>query len=222
MRDVALLLRAVAWPVVALIVLYLFHRELRSVIGEFSEKIRRASRLKLTLSGLELAEEVARGAIKAYTAAEEPEREFERLAVEYDKLNIADASKRVEARFRLADQLGQLALILRLPRPALSQSLSEGKLVALATAAALEPMANDLAALERAANTANFMFTRYRIVLALIPVLTRPAIGRETLGRVEVILTAVEARPNATTNDSLQRLIDRTRTTVAELRSLLT
>ena len=153
--------------------------------------------------------------------AEEPERLFERLAHEYDKLEITDPSKRAEARSRLADRLGQLTLKLRLPRPALSQSLSEGKLVALATAVALRPMASDLAALERAANTANFNFTRYRIVLALIPVLTRPAVGSETLDRVEGVLTAVADRPNATTDESLWRLINRTGATVAELSSLL-
>lgn len=224
MRDLALLLRAIAWPTIALLVLLLFRRELRSVIVEFSEKLKRSSRLKLKMLGLELAEEVARGTVKGQIsneAVKEPEKEFERLAVEYDKLDIADRVERAEARFKLADQLGQLALKLRLPRAAMAQSISEGKLVALATAAALRPMASDLAALETAAQAANFNFTRYRIALALIPILARPVVGRETLTRVESILTNVEDRPNATTDEALQRLIDRTRATVAELDSLL-
>jgi hypothetical protein len=167
---------------------------------------------------------VARGTIKGQETnetTEEPEKEFDRLAVEYDNLNLADRAKHVEARFKLADRLGQLALKLRLPRPAMAQSTSEGRLVALATATALRPMASDLAALETAAHTANFNFTRYRIVLGLIPTLAKPVVGRETLTRAESILADVEARPKATTDESLQRLIDRTRATVAELNSLL-
>jgi hypothetical protein len=55
-RDFALLLRATAWPAIALLALLLFRRQLRSVIVEFSEKLKRASRLKIKVLGLELAE----------------------------------------------------------------------------------------------------------------------------------------------------------------------
>jgi hypothetical protein len=184
----------------------------------FTVKIERASRLKIGRGGVELLEEIVRGSIvTGHQGGTATTEEFEKLAHEYDHLDIENPAERITARRRWADRLGDLALRLRLARSTLSTSKSEGKLVASATAIVLSPMSRDLAALEKAAETANFNFTRYRIVLALAPSLSRPGISADTLGRIKVILNNVENRPTAQTEPSLLRIIDKTRAAVSDL-----
>ncbi len=226
MRDFAELLKAVAWPSVALTALLLLRSQAGSVVSELAAKIRRAKNLTIGgKAGLSLAEEIIRGNIlpdnTTTTAAQDLPAEFEQLAAKYDDIGINDLAERVAARHRLADRLGRLAITLKLPRGALSEALSEGKLVALATMAVLKPMAGDLTAIKRASETAKFNFTRYRLVLALVPTLSKTVVGAETLDRAEVILHTIEDRADATTDPSLQRLIDKTRLMVSALRDTL-
>jgi hypothetical protein len=219
MQEVAALLKAIAWPAVVLIVFFLMRSQLLSLLSVLATKMDRSSRVKIGGKlGIELAEEVVRGHISlGHGSATATLQDFERHAEEYDKLRISDEAERVAERRRLADRLGSLALQLRLGREGLAQSHSEGQLVALATSIVLKPMGRDLASLEKAAKTANFNFTRYRMVLALTPTLARPNVNAQILRRVGAVLDDVETRPNVETAPALQRLIERTRAAIPEL-----
>src|SRR5882757_7765517 len=218
MREAADILRALAWPIVALTALLLLRSEIRLLFASLSAQAARLNRIKAGKVVIELAEEIARGAIvrgapDVTPKTDSPLQEFDQLAKQYDELSIESYSERVDARRRLADRLGALAVELRLPRVELSESSSEGKLVALATAAMLTPKTRDILALEKAAQRANFNFTRYRIALALVPTLARPDVGARTLERVREVLDEIEQRSPAPTHESLQRIIDRVRAT---------
>lgn len=191
MREMAALLKTIAWPVVVLVALWALRSSILSLLSALSGKIDRASRLKLGgKAGLELVEEIVRGSIisgqSSRTATVE---EFEKLATQYNEMKITDEAERVAERQRLADRLGELALHLNIKRSEIPQNASEAHLVAIATAMALRPMARgDLDTLEKAARISDYNFTRYRIVLALAPMLARPKIGARALRRIGIVL----------------------------------
>jgi len=222
LSGVAELLKAVAWPAVALTVFLVLRSEARSFMSMLTLKVDRASRTKLLKGMIDLVDEVAKASVSSDRSGgppsgQDPAQEFEALAKEYDALDDPDYKSRVATRRRQADRLGELAASLKLPRAALAESTSEGKLVALATAAVLKPMTNDFAALEKAAETANFNFTRYRLALAIVPTLSKAAVSAKLLRRAAKILDSIEHRPNAETDASLQRRIDGLRAMVASL-----
>jgi hypothetical protein len=216
--EFAAILKAIAWPVVVFLAVWFFRKQLSLLISAFSTKIERSTRISIGgKRGIELIEEVVRGSIVTSGGATTQER-FEALALEYDDLRIGGNEERVEARHKLANQLGDLAVKLRLARGALSDSNSEGKLVALATAALLKPMPRDITTLAKASEKANFNFTRYRIVLSVTPTLARADVSASTLDTVDAILNNVEHRPDVATDPPLQRLIEKTRAAVDDLR----
>jgi hypothetical protein len=225
MQELTALLKAVAWPLIALTALIMLRAQVVALLKVLATKIERATRVKFTRSGFELADEILRNsiapAVTRPTAVTPAERqgEFERLVGEYNTLNIADEAERIAARRRLADRLGELAISLNLARNTLAERDDEGRLVALATAVVQRPMAADLATLEKAAQCANFNFTRYRILLALVSALSqRRSMTAGNYRQAENVLTQVEHRPDAPTTPSLQRLIDSTRATLADMK----
>ena len=98
---------------------------------------------------------------------------------------------------------------------------NEGQLVALATSVIQQPTRGDLGALEIAATKAKFKFTGYRLVLAFISILSTGNVRATTLGRIEEALRQIEQNTDANSDEPLQRLIDRARTTISALRDEL-
>jgi hypothetical protein len=171
MRDVAEILKAVAWPIAITVIFFYIRSQVNLLAGVLVTKVGEANRIKLRVAGtvFEMASRMTRASVAptSKTQAGESDRdEFDRLAREYQDLDIADLQERVEQRFKLADRLGELATSLDLPRKKLANG-NEGELVALATAAVLEPEARDLAVLRVAAARVHFKFTAYRLVLTV-------------------------------------------------------
>jgi hypothetical protein len=147
-------------------------------------------------------------------------QEFLRLVTEYDNVNEPDPAKRVEIRHRLADRLGQLAISLKEVRRDLASG-SEGRLVALATAVVRSPARGDLGALVAAAENVKFKFTGYRIVLALVSLLSGDNVRPTTLARVEDAVKEVAANTDAKSDPPLQRLVGRALEAITALRQEL-
>lgn len=228
MHDFVQFVQAVAWPLVALTALLILRRDLANLVDEIAESIHRSNKLKYKGFGMavELACEIAQVAVPAKTSVGLPadgpaaQQEFEKLAVAYRDLKVADYTQRVAERRHLADQLGAWANNLPADRSKLSTG-HEGERVALATAILLRPMRGDLTHLLSAAspppNTVLFKFTGYRIVLALTTSLSGDKISERQLGRIEKVLDAVEQNANAASDPGLQALLDRTRAVVEEM-----
>lgn len=224
MADIVNLVKALAWPLVALTALIRLLPEIRGLVAILSQKIERSKTVKIAKI-IELAEEVARGAAVPKMGQDDKiignkVDEFEKLAKAYDELHIADYNQRVSERERLVARLTAIAIDLDLKRGALAEQKSEGKLVTLASLILNRPLPNDINYLEKASQTASFRFTRYRIVLATLPTLSRPVLTTKTINRVEFVLNNVENKPEAP-DEILQRLIDKFRQQLEIIREQL-
>ncbi|TCU33142.1 hypothetical protein [Rhizobium azibense] len=219
MKDLVEILKALAWPGTVVIIFFYLRNQATFAAAALIRKIGHADKVKLRLPGVafEMASQVARTSITPTKKSREGETdaaEFERLAREYTELSIPDKKERAAKRFELADRLGELAVSLNLPRSSLARG-NEGEIVALATAAILEPMAHDLRNMRTAAAKGEFKFTAYRLVLT-IPALAsdaRPA----TIARLEAMLNDIETRSKSREDDDLQELVETTRLALADL-----
>ncbi|MDL2408505.1 hypothetical protein PY650_23235 [Rhizobium calliandrae] len=160
MKDVAEILKAVAWPITTVIVFFYLRHQLTFLVASVIRRISDANKLKFRFLGLtfEMASQLARTSIaptKKTKTDETDADEFVRLAGEYQDLDIQGTKERVAKRFELADRLGDLAVALNLPRANLAKG-NEGYLVAFATAAILQPMPDDLKNLRTAASKVKF------------------------------------------------------------------
>jgi hypothetical protein len=222
MRDVAEILKAIAWPIAVSIMFFYLRFQLTSLAGALVSKVHESRNIKLRGAGLvfEMASQVARASIAPTSktnAAESDKDEFDRLAREYQGLDIADLKERVAQRFKLADRLGELAVSLELPRKNLASG-NEGELVALATAAVMQPKARDLTNLQVAAKRVAFKFTAYRLVLAIPTLANEDNLRQATIARLEEMLTDIGKNSKSNEDPDLQELIDTTRHTLADLR----
>lgn len=221
MNDAASLLHAVAWPIVILIIFFTLRHQVGTLLSRINDKIQYATRIKIGKTGIELAEIISQRSIiaRAIPAGKTNEQmlsDFEQLSKDYGSVNDPDLRTRVATRTDIADRLGELGLQLKLSRVGLSESNLEGKLVALATMIIRKPTSADLACLERAAKIANYRFTRYRLLLALLPTLSNPALTSNILLRMEKVINSVEDRQDRP-DQPLQDLIDRTRNAIADM-----
>jgi hypothetical protein len=212
-------IKAVAWPAVVLIAICMFRGQVRSLSASINARVSEANKIKLKIGtvALELAREISRTpAVRLNSgASQDTSEKFDETAKLYDELHVEDPEKHVAERHRLADELGRLAAVLRLRRPALAERNDEGALVALATLAINSPEVGDLELLRKIATTARFNFTRYRILLGLLPSLTRDPSNKKVLKSSKSILRDVEVSGNV--SPSLQRLIDKTETLITSL-----
>lgn len=221
MKDFAEILKAVAWPITVFAIVIILRFRVGELAGALAKKVMDSNRLKVRWPGgaFELASQVARtsiGPAAKSQAGESDADEFTRLALEYENLKIADLSHRVAERMKLADRLGRLAILLNSSRKTLAGG-NEGQLVALATAAVLEPRPRDILTLMTASERVRFKFTGYRIVLA-IPVIAKGVLGSTTIDRLEEMLRNVERNAKSSEDEDLQDLIDATRRTLSDLR----
>src|SRR5579863_2431094 len=102
MQNLAALLKAAAWPLVALLFIMLFRAPVANLIGVFAAKIDRAKRVKLKWSkaAFDLLEEVTHQLVApAQASAAATMEEFERLAAAYE-----NARGQVPERMRLATE----------------------------------------------------------------------------------------------------------------------
>jgi len=217
MRDWALLIRSLAWPIVALTAMATFRLELVGIFSAIKRQIENAKRFKGRAFGasFELASEVTQRFVQNVSksdgpATESETEEFARKVHEYENFNDPDARTRAKLRHPLADRLGTLAVSLGLKRLELANG-SEGQLVALATAIVLHPLRGDLAAIEKAAAKVTFKYTAYRLVLALISVIPTVALNKRTLQRLEAILANIAANARAADDPALHSIIESTK-----------
>lgn len=222
MSGVAEILKAVAWPIAVGVIFFYLRSQVNLLAGVLVTKLGEANRIKFRVAGMvfEMASQMTRASIAptSKTRAGESDRdEFDRLAREYHDLAIADLQERVAQRFKLADRLGDLAVSLDLPRKKLANG-NEGEIVALATAAIMQPKTRDLAALRVAARRVRFKFTAYRLVMT-VPNLAKDDLRSATLARLEEMLKDIEENSKSKEDADLQELIDTTRQTFADLRT---
>ncbi|MCV0426218.1 MAG: hypothetical protein K5905_12145 [Roseibium sp.] len=219
-KAIADLIKAIAWPAVALTAILLFRSHIRSMTDTLSRRIVDADKIKLKIGSvaLDLAHEISRApaaAQKEIAAPEDIKQHFDELVRSYDELSIVDEVDRVAERQKLSGELGRLAEALSISRSELANRPEEGAMVTLATLAINSWMENDLNLLCKIASKAQFNFTRYRIVLGLLTSLARNPSENNVRSKAEAILLSVESTKPV--SPSLQRLIDKTRTVVVTL-----
>ena len=216
-KAIADLIKAVAWPAVALTAIFLFRNHIGSMTGALGARIAEANKIKLKIGSvaLELAREIARTPApprKKIAGPSDTIEAFNELAKRYDDLSTEDEADRVAERQKISEELARLATALPIPRPTLSDRSDEGAMVALATLTINSWTEDDIDLLRKISSKALFNFTRYRIVLGLLTSIARSPSDSGVRTKAEAILRNVEAA--ATVSPSLQRLIDKTRTVV--------
>ena len=127
MQDFAAILRALAWPLVAVYVVYRFQGPLARLLEGAATFFGHLGKLRFRDFGvnLELAADVAKAVVTSpgkdpTRTAESDADEYQRLAREYTDLREPDYAKRVALRRVQADRLGVLAASLRRDRKALA------------------------------------------------------------------------------------------------------
>jgi len=221
-KALADLLRAAAWPAVALTAIFLFRSHIRSMTDSLSVRIAEANKIKLKIGSvvLELAREIARPPAVSRKRADDgsdTREKFDEIAKQYVDLKIEDDAERAEKRRALVEELERLAQVVGVDRDALVKIGNEGAMVTVATLAIDDPQSGDIDLLEKISKKAKFNYTRYRIVLALLPFLEKNLSDAKMLDKAEVILRNVERADRV--SPSLQRLIDKTGAVVSSLRA---
>ncbi|KQU08040.1 hypothetical protein [Rhizobium sp. Leaf453] len=214
------LIGAIAWPAVALTAIWLFQSQIGSLTQSLNLRVAEANKIKLKIGtvALELAREIARPPAvsrKVLGQVGSTIERFDALAKMYDEVSIEDETLRVAERKRLADELARLASTLSIRRADLAERPDEGAMVTLATLAIDNPSDDDLSLLQKVALTARFNFTRYRILLGILPSIARVPYDKNVRVRAETIIRSVEA--TGSVSPSLQRLIDKTRTVLSAI-----
>ena len=218
MLEVAHILRAISWPIVALVAFYKFGGDLRRLIERIGVRVDQAANIKIKMAGLGL--ELAGLVVKRNGAGarpltvdkpdETPLQEFERLLAEYEAVNSPERARRVERRNQLADRMGQLARQLKLARSALAEG-PDVKIAALATVIIIEPKKSDLSHLSKAAQNVQYKFSGYRLVLALLAFIATFPLSPKSLALAVALLDDVETRTSAADDDDLSAIIEHTR-----------
>lgn len=231
-HDVIGLSSAVAWPLVAVLVLAVFGWPLCRLVSELSGRIRTARNVALGKDGISVGdafdETEVRLAIletridtlkEILLQAPPPPRsdalqELEDLATEYEALHVEDYQTRVKRRMRLADRMGELA-VKAADLTQLAHSDREGMLVALASAILLAPREEYLVLIEQACPRARYRFTRYRFTLALGLLLARGFLDHSDAPAVRRVLDGLERGTGPSADSALARLIRQTETLAA-------
>lgn len=230
-----------AWPVVALLVLYVLRGELKGVVESVGKRIAdrettfkvgdwlmlektveaNAGKLEsLDLSQKQSLELILRGVGLAPAAGTkevaeqkvpEPESELMRLAQEYINVNVSDYAERVRRKDELATEMGNYVIRHNVARDWLAAQKNEGLAVALASAVNVLPKEDDFNNLVNAANNATRLHVMYRLVVAIGRVFESRIATAADVERAKSVLDDFEKRADA----PLKRRIERTRSIIA-------
>lgn len=234
-REITELLKAVAWPFVAVLALWILRGEIRSFVAKLTATLGNAAQISIGAKGLDIKYEKkfevinsrisSLGAVQSqvtetvYTtgrrqrAAEKQDvpsiripKELGELATEYINMNEADRWKRVLRKNELARRMGDLVIHEDVSRALLASAGDEALYVALAAAAAADPQSEDLERLLGLAGTAKKLHVRYKIVVSLGSLINKGLAQQEWEPRVREALDRMSVKAD----DPLLRIIKET------------
>lgn len=230
-----------AWPIVALLVLYVMRGELKGVVESVGKRIAdRETRFKVgdwltlektveanagKLESLDLSQKQSLAlilrAVGLAPAADteevaerkvpEPESELMRLAQEYLNVNVSDYAERVRRKNELAAEMGNYVIQHNVARDWLAAQKNEGLAVALASAVNALPKEGDFDNLIKTSDTAGKLHVIYRVVVAIGRLFETGIATAADVGRANAVLDRYDKLADA----PLKRRIERTRSIIA-------
>ena len=243
-HELAGLLKVTAWPLVALVALFILRQQIRSFLVKLGETLGRAGQISIGAKGLEIKYDAKIAAINSRVAALGAAQtqvtesvykskgtrrrrgaqgqaavaiplDLQVLVHAYTAVDDPDWHVRVSKKNDLALQMGDLVIEQRIDRDLLASETDEGFHLALAAAAVADPEIADLDRLLLLALTAKRLHVRYKIVVALVSLINK---GLVQVSRVPAVREALH-RMASGADDALNQLI---RDAGALLDSLLT
>lgn len=240
-EQIVTLIGYLAWPAVAVLVLYVLRKELKGVVTSVGKRVSdRDTTVKVgdwfmlektveanagNIESLDLSQKQSLDLIlralgrEQRTDAEartertvrEHETELMRLAQEYVNINVKDYTERVSRKNELATAMGNYVIQHNLARDWLAAQKNEGLAVALASAVNALPKEGDFDNLIKVSGTVEKLHVMYRIVVAIGRLFVT---GIPTAADVERA-NAVLDRYDKLADVPLKRRIERTRSIIA-------
>jgi hypothetical protein len=232
LEQIVLLVGHLAWPLVAILVLFALRVQLKHVFHSLAKRVAdpssdisvadllsiknslAANSGKLEALGLGL-QVVGTGVHSASPAAvTEPTPENKatllQLADDYLKVNIADAADRVRRKNQLATQMGNFIVQHQISRQWVVAQDHEGLNVGLASAINAVPLEGDLDLLLKASKRVTKLHVMYRIVVALGRLFEAGVATAADAAGAKAVLSAFMQKAD----DSLRRRIDQTQSII--------
>lgn len=188
-EQIVALVGHIAWPTIAIILMVLLRKELKSVFGSLAKRVSDpTSELSIgdwltikntvtantgKLEALELGLQVVSGASVTAAAPETAEpldddkATLHKMAQEYLTVNEPDYAARVRRKNQLATQMGNFIIQHGISRGWVSAQQNEGLIVGLASAINAVPKEGDLDLLLRVSDEVKKLHVMYRIVVAI-------------------------------------------------------
>jgi hypothetical protein len=236
LREITEMLKAVAWPLVAVLALLILRGEIRSFVAKLAETLGNAAQISIGAKGLDIKYDRKIAAINSRISAlgavqsqvtetiyktERRDRAFKKqdratgipqalreLSTEYANVKDADWQTRVLRKNELALRMGDLVMREDVSRQLLAGGQDEALYVALAAAAATDPQPEDFERLLLVAGTAMKLHVRYKIVLSLGSLINKGLVRQELAPRLREALDRMAVGADA----SLLRIIKETET----------
>ena len=208
-KHVADIAGAAAWPIVALVALWLLRTQLRQFVHTLSIRAKdpntsiKFGPFELAIRDLKLGAEETNARLQVLTqldatqihAAAAPEvakpipEQLRTLAKQYVDVSDPVPEKRIQQKDDLAAKMASLVIREQIPRETLASETSDGLRTALATVVNSVPLAGDDEWLAKSAKGASLMHTRYRVMMAIARLarlgLLSPARAREFIALAE-------------------------------------
>jgi hypothetical protein len=227
-EQIVALVGHLAWPTIAIILMVLLRKELKSVFSSLAKRVSDpTSELSIgdwltikntvtanagKLESLELGLQVVSGSSATAAAPETAEpldddkATLYRMAQEYLTVKEPDYAARVRRKNQLAAQMGNLIIQRGISRGWVSAQQNEGLIVGLASAVNAVPKEGDLDLLLRASTEIKKLHVMYRIVVAMGRLFESRLATAADIERTNAVLNAFKEYGDA----SLKRRIDQT------------
>jgi hypothetical protein len=232
MRDLAELLKAIAWPVTVLVALYVLRNQIQAFLTKLSDSISHAAQITVTRRGVEIKLDnkiaAVNSRIEALNAAQEQVTEtvykskrrqvrgqkgmqaladipqgLRDLAAAYMAVKENDWRQRVLRKNELALQMGDFVIREDVPRDLLAKEGDEALHLALAAAVAADPEPGDLHRVLLVAPTTVRLHVRYKLVVALTALINKGLVQQKDVSAIRGALQRMALKAD----ERLERII---------------